>query len=690
MSQEWKVNDPVSIEAKSATASTPSSKLQQGVVAFVGPVSFSEGNDWVGVRLTGDSIGRGKNDGSVKGVRYFECTQNCGMFVKSSVLRKRTLSRLEELRLKRLTKTGTGTTSPSIKRRLNLSGSADDDSSVSSMTSMRSSVTSGTARSRLDEIKSRRLALQQQRNNSKLSATAESTASSTTPMKSPRQLHMKTPTPRKRDPAEPNQSSMKKHANQVPSSMKKPINQVPSSTKRRPSPSPSSNIPSTSPKTNASYNKPAIENSHLKTKIEILNDKLQLSEKKCKTISTELDSSAKEIHELKMKIIELNGSIENIQQDAGIKIASAVAASNNDDYKEEIGQLKEEIQKLQSSNAKMKKEKKDEKDQMQMKLQHHITTIQETSDQELSQKDAENSILQKQLTEFEGKVSFLEKSMNEKEEKDALREDNDSTHYKERAKLQAEILSWSRKVQDVSKEKLELEMTMEDLTLDKETLQERCEDIQDQLDELNIDAESAQIELEELKLDLESERTRAEKAESAIAVIKASNRSGGIDSGKSSQNDNSDTDDVVQALSLQNARLREAIIRLREQTAFEKIESTKQLRAAEKESAIVEGLKEEVTKLLFKEQNLKLEVNELKEMVDQGSAFEAMVEELSDRVLAVEDNNISLQGDIREFEEAADLSAEMEEAQAEEIKALMRELQSKDTITVNLEEAIKM
>jgi exonuclease VII small subunit len=136
--------------------------------------------------------------------------------------------------------------------------------------------------------------------------------------------------------------------------------------------------------------------------------------------------------------------------------------------------------------------------------------------------------------------------------------------------------------------------------------------------------------------------------------------------------------------------LREAIIRLREQSSIEKMELSRQLRAAEKDSSLVASLKEEIAKLIANEKTMKEEIKELKDMVDQGSAFEQMVEDLSERVLAVEDNNIALQATIRELEEGAELSAEMEEAQAEEIKMLMIELQNRETVVVNLEEAIKM
>ena len=87
-------------------------------MAHLGPVQFSPDADWVGVRLTGPSLGMGRNDGSVQGVRYFDCGRDAnttsggsgggggertknGMFVKKTAVKRRELSRLEELRLKR-------------------------------------------------------------------------------------------------------------------------------------------------------------------------------------------------------------------------------------------------------------------------------------------------------------------------------------------------------------------------------------------------------------------------------------------------------------------------------------------------------------------------------------------------------------------------------------------------------------
>lgn len=51
---------------------------KKGVVVFIGDTSFSAG-EWIGIKLDNPD---GKNDGSVAGVKYFECPMDHGLFVK--------------------------------------------------------------------------------------------------------------------------------------------------------------------------------------------------------------------------------------------------------------------------------------------------------------------------------------------------------------------------------------------------------------------------------------------------------------------------------------------------------------------------------------------------------------------------------------------------------------------------------
>lgn len=58
----------------------PDSDARRGTVSFTGLVPEIPGiGAWIGVTLDEPT---GKNDGSVKGKRYFECGTNCGVFVR--------------------------------------------------------------------------------------------------------------------------------------------------------------------------------------------------------------------------------------------------------------------------------------------------------------------------------------------------------------------------------------------------------------------------------------------------------------------------------------------------------------------------------------------------------------------------------------------------------------------------------
>lgn len=54
-----------------------SNKTAQGTLRFIGPTKFSSGL-WCGIELTRPD---GRNNGTVKGVKYFQCKFNYGIFV---------------------------------------------------------------------------------------------------------------------------------------------------------------------------------------------------------------------------------------------------------------------------------------------------------------------------------------------------------------------------------------------------------------------------------------------------------------------------------------------------------------------------------------------------------------------------------------------------------------------------------
>ena len=95
--EELQIGDPVLVDSTSSKSGLTQKKSDEpaqeleGVVAYVGSVQFATGHDWIGIRLTGVSVGKGRNDGSVKGVNYFGCEEKSGVFVKRAHVREREL-----------------------------------------------------------------------------------------------------------------------------------------------------------------------------------------------------------------------------------------------------------------------------------------------------------------------------------------------------------------------------------------------------------------------------------------------------------------------------------------------------------------------------------------------------------------------------------------------------------------------
>mmetsp|Transcript_13107 Transcript_13107/g.18555 ORF Transcript_13107/g.18555 Transcript_13107/m.18555 type:complete len:1498 (+) Transcript_13107:112-4605(+) len=681
-SSVFEVSDAVHVESAGG-------KQLEGVVAFTGQVEFAEGDDWVGVRLTGASVGLGKNNGQVKGKRYFTCGPNGGVFVRASNVSKRVLTRLEELRLKReLSKIGATATANSGS----IGGSQTSGTSprsriptaatISKVTSGATPVTSpkptGTAkgpgggvsssarkkstRSKLDELRERREALAKSRGVSTSGIAAGATGGLAS-------IH-----------------AVENHSQHNLS----PASSLTAS--RAPSPPPGKPTAATDERVNI-LTRQAEE---LETNLTLMTEKLKSKENENESLQESLRETQQQVVESqeKAKAVqeELASTQEKASQDIVSQLKEALSVRQGELYEiashyfsssggGNMEECKAEIERLNDDLFRLEGDKRD------------LTADVEKYEEEAQQlradlvKEREGRIVDaNELTEVKAAKSALEHELKAINDLGTKRGESDASHYKAQAKLQAELGAAKRTIEQLENEKLDMETTLEELSLDKDQLQEEKETLEDRLEELRIDSETAQMEVEELKLELEDVRAAAESAAAGSALQSAG--AGAVAS--STTQDGVDAADVAQALGVQNARLREALIRLREQSSVEKMELSRQLRAVEKEAAAGKEVMIEVETLRSGRANLEEQINDLKEMLEQGSAFESMVEDLSDRVMALEDANIVLQSTIQEMEEAADVTAEMEEVQADENKYLMKDLEGRDALIRNLEEAIRM
>jgi hypothetical protein len=244
------------------------------------------------------------------------------------------------------------------------------------------------------------------------------------------------------------------------------------------------------------------------------------------------------------------------------------------------------------------------------------------------------------------------------------------------AKLRSDLTSMQRKNEELANDKMELENTLEDLVLDKEGLGQEKEALEDQLEEMKIDLESAQLELEDVKAQLEAGRN------AEASAVEGDDEGGASDDGAAQ--------DVVRSLMLQNTRLRTALIRLREQSELERNDLQRQLKIYQSDSVDKEEIRAELAELRKRHSSTLAEMHDLQDTIDQTSALEETIETLSDKVWNLEDTNAKLERTIREMEESAEIAAEMEEVQAEELKMILRDLEGRDALVRNLEEAIRM
>lgn len=608
------LNSPVHVTTKEG-------KQLEGVIAYLGPVDFAEGNDWVGVRLTSKSTGLGKNDGSVQGKEYFQCPPNCGMFVKFANISERKLSKLEELKL---------------KRELGISRTSAAKVGTSSSTTTPSR-TPGSSTTPSKSITPRKPETEQ---------TAEESTVSETPSAQEKLEAIK----RRREALAKLKEERADKTGAAPAE----------TSGSAPSPAPRK-----TPVSSATSDEPS----------GVVDERFHLE---IASKNKELDQVRQELQETKRNLqsVEEAHRIESQKQDQMIRSLQKENATLEK-------KLEQQLEKNQSRDSeKLSATALDETHTLRIQeLESRIdemrdeleTVIREKNDsrRDLERERKEHQTCRDELTVSRSQATALQLELQALEQQSEKRTTTDNSHYKERALLQGEISALKRKVVTLEQDKINLDATIEDLVLDKEQLQQEKEDLQDKVEELKLDAETAQMEAEELRMELEDAQASVEKASSLA-------------------NDGGEDEDKVQALALQNTRLREALIRLREQTSTEKMEMAKQLRAAEKEAEAGRAIMSEVESLRARTSTLQGEVEDLKDMVEQGSAFEQMVEDLSDRVLFIEEENLALQTTIRELEEGAELTAEMEEVQADEIKALSRDLEDRETLIRNLEEVIKI
>lgn len=265
------------------------------------------------------------------------------------------------------------------------------------------------------------------------------------------------------------------------------------------------------------------------------------------------------------------------------------------------------------------------------------------------------------------------RDLNEKLETLKLKRTDDKTKLKEFEKLKIEMQvmtenkvkmkeinnELNRKLQTAEKEvrdirdeydrykdeMADLAETVEIATLDKEMAEEKCEGLQQEL-------ESLKEKLEELTLDhdiLENE-------------IKAKGTEGVA------------TDYEIRQLELQNERLKEALVKMRDLSNQEKHDSQKLTKQIEKQQNELTGLKKDKEKQQNEISDLQNQTIELKEQVDAALGAEEMVTMLTEKNLKLEERIEQMEEEKSDLEALHEMNEELQENARETELELREEL----------------
>lgn len=273
-------------------------------------------------------------------------------------------------------------------------------------------------------------------------------------------------------------------------------------------------------------------------------------------------------------------------------------------------------------------------------------------------KEEEN--LRVQVRDLEEKLETLKMKRNE--DKAKLKE-------LEKYKIQLEqVQEWKSKMQEqqaeLQKRLKEAKKEAKEALEAKERYMEEMADTADAIEMATLDKEMAEERAESLQQEAESLKEKVEYLTMDLEILKHEIEEKGSDGAASSFH--------VKQLEEQNARLKEALVRMRDLSASEKQEHVKLQKHMEKKNSELEAQRQQKEKLQEELKQAERTIDELKEQVDAALGAEEMVEMLTERNLDLEEKVRELRETVGDLEAINEMNDELQE-NARETELELRE-----------------
>ncbi|GAA5897736.1 hypothetical protein JCM8208_000245 [Rhodotorula glutinis] len=302
-------------------------------------------------------------------------------------------------------------------------------------------------------------------------------------------------------------------------------------------------------------------------------------------------------------------------------------------------------------------------------------------------KAVEATVPQRQHDELLAKLSILERRRAEDRERlrelDGLR-DKASEWERVREKTRARVAELAGEVKELKREN-------KDLAASRESAQSAYDDLAEQVEHSLLDKEIAESELDEARARLKELEERVGEVEVEVEVVKEENArleglgdaeiarsaaEGAADGAPSSASAPSSL--AFRQLEKQNARLKDALVRLRDLTAESEAELKRKVESMEKELDLSADLQGDLDNMAVELEEAEAKIEDLKAQLDIAAEAQDMLEELTERNMKLHDDNEILKADVDELEALRELADELEESHLETEKQLQDEIDRKD------------
>lgn len=297
----------------------------------------------------------------------------------------------------------------------------------------------------------------------------------------------------------------------------------------------------------------------------------------------------------------------------------------------------------------------------------------------------------KDLTEAQEKCTEKERQIQDYQEKLATLkqkrlEDKAKMKELEKAKLQlGQLMAYKNKWQESQKD---LQAQLKAAKKELQELQEVHEDQPDDLTSLleavemaTLDKEMAEEKLESLQQENETLKEKMEELTLDLEILRSEVSDGGIEGAA--------TNAEIKALTEQNNRLKEAIVRLKDIQASEKNEQQKLLKQFKEMSNNLSAIQTDRDKLKQKLVDSEAMVDELQEQVDFAVGAEEMVETLTEKNLELGEKIDGLQETVEELEALQDLNEQLEESHNQTENDLREEVDLKENKVREMEKKLE-